>query len=94
MKNAIILELRFSSASQQLLSHYGDSLNPETEYIFQLINIIEDKIGGMLCFDHFCLPDLHSRCIGDRWAININCCCEEHAQQVEERLKCLFPAST
>ena len=93
MKNSIVLELRFSAASQQLLSHYGDSLNPETEYIFQLINIIDDKIGGMLCFDHFCLPDLRSSCINDRWAINIGCCCENHAQHVEQRLKDMFPDS-
>lgn len=93
MKNSIVLELRFSAASQQLLSNYGDSLNPETEYIFQLINIIDDKIGGMLCFDHYCLPDCRSSCIGRQWVININCCCEKHAQQVEERLKYLFPES-
>ena len=93
MKNSIVLELRFSAASQQLLSYNGDSLNPETEYIYQLINIIDDKIGGMLCFDHFCLPDSRSSCIDNRWAINIGCCCEKHAQQVEERLKDLFPAS-
>jgi hypothetical protein len=93
MKNSIVLELRFSSASQQLLSQYGRSLNPETEYIFQLINIIDDKIGGILCFDHYCLPDSRSSNTGDRWTININCCCEKQAQQVEERLKCLFPAN-
>jgi hypothetical protein len=93
MKNSIVLELRFSSASQQLLSQYGRSLNPETEYIFQLINIIDDKIGGILCFDHYCLPDARSSNTGDRWTININCCCEKQAQQVEERLKCLFPAN-
>jgi hypothetical protein len=92
MKNSIVLELRFSSASRELLSYYADSLNPETEYIFQLINIIDDKIGGMLCFDHFGLPDLRSSCIDGRWAINISCCCEKHAQHVEERLKCTFPA--
>ena len=93
MKNSIVLELRFSAASQELLSNYGDSLNPETEYIFQLINIIDEKIGGMLCFDHYCLPDSRSRWLSNRWAININCCCEKHAQQVEERLKDIFPAS-
>jgi hypothetical protein len=93
MKNSIVLELRFSAASQQLLSYYGDSLNPETEYIYQLINIIDEKLGGMLCFDHFCLPDSRSSFMDGQWAININCCCERHAQQVEERLKAIFPDS-
>lgn len=93
MKNSIVLELRFSTASQQLLSYYGDPLNPETEYIFQLLNIIDDKIGGMLCFDHFCLPDSRSSFVDRRWAINIGCCCEKHAREVEERLKDIFPNS-
>jgi hypothetical protein len=93
MKNSIVLELSFSADSQQLLSYYGDSLNPETEYIFQLINIIDEKIGGMLCLDHFCLPDARSSFVDSRWAININCCCEKHAQCVEERLKKIFPES-
>jgi hypothetical protein len=93
MKNSIVLELRFSAASQQLLSYYGDSLNTETEYIFQLMNIIDEKIGGMLCFDHYCLPDPRSNYVHNQWAININCCCEKHAQLVEARLKTLFPDS-
>lgn len=91
MANSIVLELRFSAASQQLLSNYGDALNPETEYIYQLINIIDEKTGGMLCLDHYCLPDARSSFVNNRWSININCCCEKHAQQVEERLKSIFP---
>ena len=93
MNNSIVLELQFSTASQQLLSHYGDSLNPETEYIYQLINMIDDKVGGLLCFDHYCLPDARSSYLHNRWAINIHCCCEKHAQLVEARLKTLFPES-
>ena len=90
MKNSIVLELRFSDASEQLLSYHGDSINPETEYIYQLINIIDEKVGGMLCFEHFCLPDSRSSYDDNKWAINIHCCCEKHAEKVEERLKLLF----
>ena len=93
MKNSIVLELRFSAASQQLLSYYGDAVNPETEYIFQLINIIDERIGGMLCFEHFGLPDARSSFMDRQWAINITCCCEKHAQLVEDRLKTIFPES-
>ena len=51
---------------------------------------ISEEVGGLLCMDHFHLPECEPVYTRRRWVVKVTCCCQDQMDQVEERLNTAF----
>ncbi len=65
----------------------GDSfIGNTTRVVFTICEHIEEEIGGVLCFEHVNLPGLTVSHKGKNWIMRISCCCDDHQEQLHERV--------
>lgn len=69
---------------KEILSEYF--VGNATRVVFTICEHIEEEIGGVLCFDHYNLPGLTVSHKGKNWIMRIKCCCDNHQDQLHERV--------
>ena len=86
MQKSFVIELRITDligkTSPEIENH---------EYHLDIIDFLEKQlesiIGGMLCIDHFNLPEIHPvKDFGDTWILQVSCCCKKQCYYVEDRI--------
>jgi hypothetical protein len=86
MQKSFVIELRIVD----LIGNTRPGIdNPELhlDVIEFLEKQLESIIGGMLCMEHFNLPEIHPvKDFGDTWILQISCCCKKQSHFVEERI--------
>ncbi len=89
MENYLTIEVEVRDhISQQLFTIQSDPF--EISMINGLKNRLEEKLGGMLCINHFHLPTCTSAYIRGRWVVCIAGCCSEQIKHIEHRLQELY----
>jgi hypothetical protein len=86
-KQIIEVELR-DLRGKTYLQEKKDAQN--LHLISKFENRITEEVGGMLCMNHFHLPDCEPVYTRRRWVVKVTCCCQEQMDQVEHRLNTAF----
>jgi hypothetical protein len=87
MQKSFVIELRITNLIRKTPPEIENA-----EYHLDVIDFLENRleniIGGMLCMDHFILPEIHPlKDFGDTWILQISCCCKKQYYFVENRIK-------
>lgn len=69
---------------KEVLSDYF--VGNATRVVFTICEHIEEETGGVLCFEHFNLPELTVSHKGKNWIMRIKCCCDDHQERLHERV--------
>jgi hypothetical protein len=82
-KQLIEVELRDENGNICLSNRHDLS----EQLMDQIQTRIDEKIGGLLCFDHVQVPISIFEFSKRRWVVKITCCCGPQLDLVEKRLK-------
>lgn len=89
MANTLTIEVEVRDySSRQLLTIESDPL--EISLINTLRDTLDEKLGGMLCMNHFQLPSCTSEYTRGRWVVSVTGCCRHHMNMVERRLQEMY----
>jgi hypothetical protein len=86
MQQSYIIEIRITDLIER---HSTIIDNPmyQLDIIIIFENQLEEILGGMLCLEHFNLPEIQPlKDFGDEWILQIVCCCKVQSSLVEDRL--------
>ena len=86
-KQVIEVELR-DLRGKTYLQEKKDAQN--VHLISKFEHRISEEVGGLLCRDHFHLPECEPVYTRRRWVVKVTCCCQDQMDQVEERLNTAF----
>jgi hypothetical protein len=86
-KQVIEVELR-DQRGKTYLQEKQDAQN--VYLISKFESRIYEEIGGMLCMQHFHLPECEPVYTRHRWVVKVDCCCQQQMDEVEERLNAAF----
>ena len=90
MQDKVIIEVRLSDIPADGVMPDQHSKGSQGYYISHVIHFLNEQIGGAICFNHFCLPQLETKFFDSHWVIEVSCCCFRHSDHIQQRLTKLF----